>query len=293
MQGAMTLVQGVLWIARSGARAALVPFDLDGRPLGRGFRVRGFDGARVELAALSADADRRLWCADPAGRAVRGFSVFGSELFTWRDTSPHELDRAGHLGRPAGIAASGVEDELRLLVASGGERRHALHWVDPDARTASSLRPLGDPSGAFRGLAGVAVAGRLAAACEPGAARVQVFRDGEFHFAFRCPPAPGWAEPFDPRAIAFLPDGRMVVAHGGESSAVLVFGGDGRFERLLAEAHSDAGGLVEPTAVAVEPGASAAETRVPVMDLGGERVQVFTLDGRCLGAFLDAAQATT
>ncbi|MBI5364797.1 MAG: hypothetical protein HZA53_16595 [Planctomycetes bacterium] len=292
MHGALTLVQGVLWVARPLARVTHAPFDLDGRPLARGFRVRGFDGARAEFGALAADVDRRIWCADEQGRALRAFNVFGSELFTWRDAHVPEQDRAGHLGAPVGVAAAGIESDLRLVVASRGERRHALHCVDPEERTARSLRPLGDPNERFRRLAGVATNGRFIAVCEPGAARVQVYRDGEFHFAFRCPPAPGSNAVFEPRALALLDDGRMVVAQGGERSAVLLVAGDGRLQRVLAEGGVDAGSVFEPSALAVEPGTSDATTRVPVIDRDGDRVQVFTLDGRCLGAFLDPAQAS-
>lgn len=292
MHGALTLVQGVLWIARPLARVTLAPFDLDGRPLARGFRVRGYGGERAGFGALAADVDRRIWCADERGRALRAFNVFGSELFTWRDTHAPEQDRAGHLGAPVGVAAAGIESDLRLVVASAGERRHGLHWVDPEERTARSLRPLGDPNERFRRLAGVATNGRLIAACEPGAARVQVFRDGEFHFAFRCPPAPGSDAAFEPRAVALLDDGRMVVAQGGERSALLLFAEGGRLQRVLAEDGIDAGSVFEPSGLAVEPAGSDASIRVPVIDRDGERVQVFTLDGRCLGAFLDPAQAS-
>ncbi|MBK7874845.1 MAG: hypothetical protein IPJ77_03695 [Planctomycetes bacterium] len=291
MHGSLALAQGVLYVARPSARTEIVPFDLDGRPLARGFRVRGLAGARVELAALACDVDRRLWAADTGSRALRAFSVFGQELFAWRDDAIEELDRAARIGRPVGVAASGVESELRLLVASAGERRHALHWVDPVERTALSLRPLGDPNERFRRLAGVALSGSFAAACEAGAGRVQVFRDGEFHFAFRCPIAPGTGAAFEPRAVALLADGRFVVACGGERSALLLVRGDGQVERMLAEDGLADGCVFEPSSLAVEPGASDAAARVAVIDRDGARVQLFALDGRSFGAFLDPAEA--
>ena len=291
MHGALALSQGVLHVARPSARVEIVPYDLDGRPLGRGFRVRGLAGSRVELAAIACDVDRRIWAVDSSSRALRGFNVFGLELFAWRDDAVEELDRPARIGRPVGIATTGVETDLRLLVASAGERRHALHWVDPVERTALSMRPLGDPNERFRRLAGVALDGALAAACEVGAQRVQVFRSGEFHFAFRCPPAPGTGSSFEPRAIAILPDARFVVACGGGASGVLLFRGDGMLERVLAHDGLEDGCVFEPSAVAVEPGRLEAETRIAVIDRDGARVQLFGLDGRAFGAFLDPSEA--
>lgn len=291
MHGALALAQGVLYVARPAARTLIVPFDLDGRPLARGFRVRGLGGARVELAALACDVDRRIWAADTGAQALRAFNVFGLELFAWRDDSLEELDRAARIGRPVGVAASGVESDLRLLVASAGERRHALHWVNPEERTALSLRPLGDPNERFQRLAGVGLSGTLAAACEAGAGRVQVFRDGEFHFAFRCVVSAGKGGTFTPRAVAVLPDGRFVVACTGEPSALLLVRGDGRVERVLAQDGLEDGCVFEPSAVAVEPETRDSAARVAVIDRDGARVQLFALDGRSFGAFLDPAEA--
>jgi hypothetical protein len=280
MDGGLALASGVLFVARSGA-ARVVPHDLEGRPLGPGFAIDGLDGRRATIGALACDVDRRLWTVDPGARALRGFSVFGSEVFRWQADAP-DRDRAAHLGRPVGVAVGGVEAETRLVVASAGERRHALHWIDPLAREALSLRPLGAPAGRFRHLAGVALAGRFAYACETGAARVQVFRDGEFHFAFGAPPAPGGA-PFEPRAIAVLPDGRIVVAHAGETSALLLFEPGGRFLRVLVGDGPEPGAVLEPVALAADG------ERLWVLDRGGDRLQAFDPGGEHLGAPRNAA----
>lgn len=288
MLGALTVSRGVLYVARPGARTWVRPYDFDGRALAPGFRVRGLEGVRADLRALAADEDRRVWAADAGSRAVRAFSVFGQELFLARDEDPSGADRAGRFGQPVGVAAVGVEDETRLVVASAGERRHALHLVDPTSRTALSLRPLGDPNGVFRRLAGVAASGRFAYACERGAGRVQVFRDGEFHFACHATASPGLGETFEPSAIAVLSDGNLVVCHAGAHAGLLLFEPSGRFVRVLAADGDDAFELCEPSAVAVDEHSG----RIAVLDLDGARVQVLSLEGRCHGSFLDPAHAT-
>lgn len=292
MFGALTVSRGVLYVARPGARAWVRPYDFDGRALATGFRVRGLEGVRADLRALAADADRRIWAADAGSRAVRAFNVFGQELFLARDDDASNADRAGRFGQPVGIAAVGVEDETRLVVASAGERRHALHLVDPAARTALSLRPMGDPNASFRRLAGVAAAGRFAYACERGAGRVQVFRDGEFHFACHTTLAPGLRETFEPSAVAVLADGRLLVCHAGAHAAVLLFEAGGRFVRALATDGADDVELSEPSAIAIDEAFAAGAPRFAVLDQAGARVQVLSLEGRCFGSFQDPAHAT-
>lgn len=289
MSGAIALSQGVLYVARPQGRLRVRAFDLEGRALPGGFALRGLDSRAARVRALAVDADRRVWLADESSRAVRGFSVFGAEIFLWRDEL--EQDRAGHLGVPVGLAAHGIENSLRLLVASAGERRHALHLVDPAARTASSLRPLGDPNERFRRLAGVALHDDLACACETAAGRVQVFRDGEFHFAFGATAARP-DERFEPRAIALLSDGRMLVAHAGETSALLLFDRGGRRATRLAGDGLEEGAVFEPSAVAVHESSSDAESLAAVIDKDGERVQLFSLAGRHAASFVDGSRAS-
>lgn len=290
MSGALALSQGVLYVVRPRGRTRVQAYDLGGVALAGGFVVRGLDGGAPQLRALSVDRDRRVWAADAGARAVRAFSAFGAELFLWQDEDAH--DRAGRLGTPVGLASIGVESELRLLVANQGERRHALHWVDPQQRTALSLRPMGDPSGQFRRLAGVALHAGFAYACESGAARVQVFRDRDFHFAFGATPGRGGALRFEPSAIAVLEDGRMLVTQAGDASALLCFDRNGRRVSQLAGDGLEDGALFEPTAVAVDEGANDAQTTIAVLDRGGERVQLFTLDGRCKASFVDGSRAS-
>jgi hypothetical protein len=59
--------------------------------------------------------------------------------------------------------------------------------------------------------------------------------------------------------------------------------------RVLAEHGDDGGQVIEPSDVVVEPEASDRTRRLAVIDRDGERVQVFTLEGRCHGAFEERA----
>jgi hypothetical protein len=144
-----------------------------------------------------------------------------------------------------------------------------------------SLRPEGDSLAHFHGISRVAAHGRWLYVCENGAGRVQVFRDREFHFAFRVPVAGGR---FEPVAIAALGDGRMVVATGGSSSALLLVDAAGRLQRVLAERGSAEAEVSDPVDVVVEATSSDARTRIAVLDKDGERVQVLSLEGHCHGA---------
>ncbi len=117
-------------------------------------------------------------------------------------------------------------------------------------------------------------------ACEEQAGRIQVFRDGEFHYALR-------AGGLRPCASAPLEDGRVIVVQAGDASALVVLASDGSIERTLATHGSGEGEVCDPCSLAVEQGQDERHTRIALLDRGGDRVQVFALDGRCFGCFPD------
>lgn len=285
MHGSLALKSGLLYVGTHARTGSVRVYDFDGQPLGEGFRFAGADGGPASIAALAIDADHRLWIADPDAGRVRTFTVFGREIGGLAGRDPPAADARGHFGRLAAVACTGIEAEARVLVASAGRRRHAVHVFDRQGTLLESLRPDGDPKGRFRGVARVAVRGRLVFVCEPAAGSVQVFRDQAFHFLFR---APGGARDagFEPRAIAPLSDGRLVLAHGGASSGLCVLDAGGRWLRVLAEAGTETASVLEPSDVVADEGAHDGATRIAVIDCDGDRVQVFTLDGRCYGAFV-------
>ncbi len=297
MQGSLHLDQGVLYVGSHELSAHVRTFDLQGRRLEAGFSFRPADGGRSSVDGLAVDVDRRVWIADGAARRLRVFTLFGVEIAGVGPEAPARTeskasrrehragdDRAGELGAPADVLSSSSDDEQHLVVASGGRRRHALQVLELGSGRTRSLRPLGDPLGRFGGLCDIAVDGRLLYACERLAGRVQVFRDGEFHYAFTLPVAGGR---FEPRAIAPLGEGRLLICQGGPASALLLVGPCGVLLRVLAEQGGDTGEVLEPNDVVVERGDEERGTRAVVIDRDGDRVQVFTLAGACEGAFPD------
>ena len=317
MQGSLALAHGVVWLGRHARTAEIRVFDLDGRELAGGFRIppivedlelAGGNGdprpgrsrsatrtlGRSTASGLAVDGDRRLWVADEAGARVRAFNVFGAESATITGAAAEEgalleRDTLELLGRPGDVALVARSDETgessdELLVASRGRRRHALRRYGLDGELRASLRPLGDPEGSFSDLRGVATFGELVFACDEDAGRVQVFRRDEFHFAIAAPGG-GARRVFRPRAAAPLADGRLLVAIGGESSALLLLDGAGRLLRTIAEHGTEVGQVFEPGDVIVEEGHSDERTRVIVVDCDGDRVQAFSLVGRCWGTF--------
>ncbi|MBK8180685.1 MAG: hypothetical protein IPK67_17680 [Planctomycetes bacterium] len=295
MHGSLSLRAGVLYVGRHADTAHVRAYDLDGVPLGAGFSFRardGHGGARVD--GLAVDRDRTLWIADRASSSVRVFSVFGREsggIEFLRGAPPSDTrggeDRRGDLSGICDVAlledsAEEAPGEDRLLVTCGGTRRHGLAIARLDGTWVRGLRPEGHPLGHFRGLTRAKAHGRWIFACESGAGRVQVFRDGEFHFSF-CVPGPGGGR-LEPAAAAPLADGRWVLALRGATSALVVVDAGGRVVRTLAEAGRDTGAVDSPEDVVVEPASDLSATRIAVLDRDAERVQVFTVEGRCYGA---------
>ncbi|MFN0008400.1 MAG: hypothetical protein ACKVXR_10870 [Planctomycetota bacterium] len=273
----------------------MAAYDLDGRPLGRSFVLRGEEGRGTEIRAIAVDEDRRIWAADAASGCVRIYNVSGSPVGLVQSVGDPAADRAGALGDPAGIAVQGVEAETRILVSRRGNRRHALMVLDPglaaqgDAAPPRSLVPGGDTRDTYRNLAGVALEGDRIYACEAGTGTVQVFRGGEFLFRMVLPRvggSPDGRTRLEPRLVSPLPDGRVVVACGGDSGgALLLLDENGSLVAGLAEGGTEEGTVDFPTGLAVEEGAPRPGTRVAVLDRDGDRIQIFTLDGRCYGSF--------
>lgn len=295
MHGSLAHHNGVLYVGRYAKTAWIRSFDLDGRPLETSFSFRDAVVGRSSIDGLAVDADHRVWAADGAGQSLRTFTLFGHEVAHVQDEPAGEgrEDARGRIGVPVGLAVAGADDELVVAVASAGRRRHGLHLLYPATGRSRSIRPRGDPRGRFHGLRGLALVDDWLYACEAGAGRVQVFRDGEHHFDIDCDPADG--RDAAPVAIDVLPDRRAVIALSGESSALLLVDPGGRPMRVLArDTDSDdaEGGSVDrPGDVVIAPGEDDRHTRVAVVDRDGERVQVFNLAGRCYGAFTSLSPA--
>jgi hypothetical protein len=148
-----------------------------------------------------------------------------------------------------------------------------------------SLRSLGDADGTFQDVVRLAFHERYLWVCERRARRVQVFRDGEFHYAFRVPLARGgFAEP---AGLASLEDGRVAIAIAGETSGVLLTDRAGQLLEVLAESGEESGKVLDPSAIVLERGTSDRRARVAVLDRGGDRIQLFNLEGRCYGSFAE------
>jgi len=316
MHGSLALHQGVLYVGRYAKTAWVATYDLDGHALETSFAFRDEKLGRSAVGGLDVDTDHRVWVADTSAGRVRAFTLFGQQVVDigdteWRERERHgerhgerqderqggrgEEDRLGLLGTPNDVLIRGADEELQVVVCSAGSRRHAVQVFQAHAGRVRSLRPLGDPRGQFHGAVGLAVEDDLLYVCERGvggspahsagrtAGRVQVFKDDEFHFAIQIPVAGGAR--FEPVAAALLPDGRSVIATAGEASGLLLVDRAGRLVRVLAEAGSESGRLTHPGDVVIARGEDEQDTRVLVIDQDGGRVQVFTLDGRCYGAF--------
>ncbi len=285
--GCLAQRSGVLYVGRHVRRAHVRLFDWDGHALAGGFSV-GDGSTAVAASGLAVDEDRRVWLADPLSGVVRGFNVFGREglRFGPADPASHPEplrmpDVASAIGRPLCVAAEGSADDLRLVVGSDGDRRHALQVFGPQGHLVRSLRPRGESHGRFHGISGVDLTGRWLAACEPRARRVQVFRNLDHHFSFDVRAA---GRQVEPRAVALLPDGGTLVACAGEVSGVLRFDAAGRLAGELIGEGAGEGQVLDPSDLIVEPGREELRTRVAVIDLSGDRLQVFSLTGAYFGS---------
>jgi hypothetical protein len=272
----------VLYVGRHAKTASVHSYDLDGRPLEEHLSFRDAARGGSSLNGLDLDGDRRIWVADGAAAKLRAFTLFGRQILELGDEAEERADRVGGLGRPVDLLCSGSMEDFCVTVASSGTRRHAVQEHHLEQGRSRSLRPMGEPEGRFRQVVRLARFERELFVVEARARRVQVFRDGEFHYAFRIPdPQGGWVEP---AAVAPLDDGRLVLAVRGDTSGLLLVDRAGKLLQVLADGGSRPGDVFEPSDVVVEQGSADHRRRCAVIDWEGDRVQVFNLEGRCYGS---------
>jgi hypothetical protein len=280
MTSSLALQNGVVWISRSsGVVARVVPYDLGGRKLGEGFAIQGAPGRPADVRGIAVDADRRIWAADAGSGSIRAFTAFGAPCGGVDGLAFEDA---------AAIAVQGLEADQRLLVAQRGERREALQLVDPRSGRTIVFRSRGDSSAAFENLAGVALSGRLAFACESGRSAVQIFRDAEFLYEIAWRGRRSEETSFTPRAVAATAAGRSIVAgRAAGAGAVFLFDAGGSVVRRLDEEVAEtADGLDDDVCgVVVAESGSERGSIALVLDRGGERVLAFNFDGVCLGSF--------
>ena len=284
MQGSLALSRGALFVGFEEKTAHVRVFDLDGRAV-TGFSFRDSAGGRSAVAGLAVDEDGQIWVADAPADRVRVFSLFGREYGgigspaeRGEPSTPAVLP--GLVRLPVDVEVQGHRDEGWVAIACGGERRHAVQIFTPDLAWRASCASLGNGADSFRGVRRLAALERRLFVVEAQARRIQVFRDLEFHFAFRLRGTNGRV--FEPVAVAPLHDGRMVVACR-EPSALFLVDAAGQVIRVLAEEGAEEGRVLDPGDAVVELGCPDPLARLYVVDRDGLRLQVFTLEGRSLG----------
>ncbi|HPF14880.1 MAG TPA: hypothetical protein PLJ12_11470 [Planctomycetota bacterium] len=282
MYGGLCEAGGVLYVGRHAKSASVTAFDLDGHPIRTIVRFQDAKAGRSAATGLSLDHDHRLWIADGPAGCVRGYTLFGVQVVCL-EPATERRDQVGDLGYPVATLALGEDEDMVLVVASGGRRRHAVQVLHTVRGTNLSLRPLRDPEGRFEEVCAIAARGtRELLVLEAAAARIQVFRGGDYHFSIPLHEAGPGARP---SCMVVAPDGHVVVGFGGERSSVWVFDDEGRRIACIAEGGREDGQVEDPCALALAPSQGLQPARVFVMDAFGDRVQVFTLQGVCYGAF--------
>lgn len=307
--GALSLHEGVLFIGRYTGSGDIFVFDLDGRQLEAGFSLPpSANTTSVAITGLAVDGDRKLWIADAFAGRVRCVNLFGKVGADFapalgRLEAPLSGATLGGDGAPVDVALAESSKWTGIFVATAGKRVGAIALYLANGTRLLALRSLGSPKEPFDRVARMSSSADLLWVVEAGARRVQVFRAGDFHFSF---PVGRLGEQQSapeglPRALAPVGDGRLVVAieedvaRGDASNAGLfLLTGRGLSLQKLAAAGTAEGQISHPIDIAVEairpwPHETEAEVdrrrRVVVLDLDGDRIQVFNLAGRCYGAF--------
>ncbi|TAJ10733.1 MAG: hypothetical protein EPO68_14935 [Planctomycetota bacterium] len=275
MSGSLAARGRTLYVAWPGCPARWRAFEVSGRALTPWMALEAGAAGRAGCAGLDVDADHRLWIADPEHALVRCVNLFGAQLAALRAWPSAPRDGLGTLSEPLGLACAGDGDPLRLWLAQGGVRRAAVQLLDESGRARARLRSLGDPREPFRGARRVRAAGRYVWVLEALARRVQVFRDGEFHFAFQVRERGAVA---GLASVAVFDDGSGVACTAGDAARLLRIGRSGNVRGVLCE------DVEAPSDVALLDGFDPHGARIALLDRDGLRVRAFEAAGRCVGA---------
>jgi hypothetical protein len=285
--GAITFLEGVLFVGENFGRGRVLVFDGEGRGLHAGFEL----GSRSAVSGLIADSDRRLWIADTESKLVRAWNVFGREDQGFAPAT-YALDApaGGIEDGPVDVALSAGSTWTGLWVAMGGQRRGAVGLYLADGTRLESLRSQGLPQNVFDRVTRLATAGELVGALEAGAHRVQIFRRLDFHMAMPLGRL-GFLGAGRAVALELLEDGSAVVGFAAEDAGgvdrILWLDPTGqvRGEVANSSAPTHPGGATISGLVDLALEAPHAEAALFVLDQLGARVQVLNLRGRAWGAF--------
>jgi hypothetical protein len=324
-RGALALEEGVLFVARYTGAGEVLVFDLDGRQLEAGFCLGGegrpvaplgnadetedLNGPQASqpilAAGLAVDGDRRLWLADAGTGQVRCATLFGKQEASFTPSPGKSEGTLRQAPGPVDVALADSSKWSGVFVASPGKRVGAVGLYLPNGHRILALRSEGSPQAPFDRISRIFAAGDLLWVVEAGARRVQVFREGDFHYSFSAgrlgisSQAPGGI----PVALAPVGDGRLVIAAeraaasegaNNDHAGLFLVSGHGTPIRRIAAEGAEEGQVTHPVDVVVEtiqawPYETEAEAdrrrRVVVLDRDGDRIQVFNLFGRCYGAF--------
>lgn len=287
MQGSLAIARGTLFVGLQAKSAHVRTFDLGGRELATAFSFRDERAGCSAASGLAVDGDHRILVADTPADRVRRFTLFGREvdgIGAPQEGAPGPIPvLPGLVTRPVDVEVRGNADQGWVAVACGGEARHAVQLFEPDLTYRTSCRSLGEAGRSFQGVVRLGSHEDSLLVAESVARRIQIFREGEFLFAFHLTDRLG--ERYEPSAVAAVGDGRLVVGCRAPRSALFLVDATGRPLRELASQGEEEGGIVEPTDVVLEPGNDDRHAQLFVIDRDGLRVQVFTLEGRCLGSF--------
>lgn len=285
MQGSLALGRGALFVGDHAKTARVRAFDLGGRELGPAFSFRDVIVGRSSVSGLAVDEDHTILIADTPAHRVRRFSLFGREVGGLGTASiPHDPGAPllpGFVRSPVGVVTRGHRDQGWIAIACGGVHRHAVQLFDPEFGYRRSYASFGEPSRPFQGVSRIAADGERLFVAEAISRTVQVFRSGEFSFAFRLVGHDG--QPLEPSALAPTGDGRLIVGCRSPRSVLLLVDSAGRPLRELAGEGEREGAVAEPSDAVIVPASEDRLARIYVLDRDGLRVQVFTHDARCLG----------
>ena len=271
MFGGLAIHNDQLFVSHGFGRGTVTAFDPRTLERKLEFEVRDSKRRRCVAGGIGVGPTYSIHVADPFGRAVRVFSIFGKALARIGVPVDGDLpvapDRRGLLAEPCAVV---VDDRGHVYVASaGGPRLHAVQRFTAEGRFLGSYRAFGVAGEAFNSARALALSKQHLFVADAGNGAVHVFqRGGAFRQVFSTATRHG--ERSFPVSLALCGVDGLLVLDRGDTHALRRFTRAGNFVGdALAGVPIDA-----PIAVA-----AGERGEIALLDLDGERLRAFTPDG--------------
>jgi hypothetical protein len=228
--GGIAFRNNQLFAAHGVGRASVALLDSATLANKNEFPLRDESGGPFSASGIAVGPAFTIHVADPVGRAVRAYSIFGKPLARFgappEPRFPVAADRRGVLAEPVAVD---VDERGNVYVASaGGPRVHAIQKFTGEGRYLGSFRAFGCVGECFNSPRALVLSQQLLYVADTGNGAIHIYqRSGRFRQVFSTAARHG--ERSSPVSIALEGTQQLLVLDRGDSHELRRFSRGGEY----------------------------------------------------------------